>query len=129
MKLNVYSIYDTASGTYMRPFFLQSDGQATRAFKDIATDAEHEIGKHPEDYSIHRIGIFDDQKGTLHHEDKECLATGLEMVSQARNVNRDNIEALDMKLKSGQHWAKKISEATEDRDIVDPADHKAGGTA
>lgn len=98
MKLNVYSIFDTAAGTYMRPFFLQSDGQATRAFTDIATDADHEIGKHPEDYSLHRIGIFDDQKGKLIHEDKECLATGLEVVALTRNVNRDNVEELDFKV-------------------------------
>lgn len=59
MKLNMYCIYDTATGVYLRPFFMQSDGQATRSFKDIATDADHEIGKHPEDYSLHRIGVFD----------------------------------------------------------------------
>ena len=49
MKLNAYTIYDVASGVYMRPFFSQADGQAIRGFKDIATDADHEVGKHPED--------------------------------------------------------------------------------
>lgn len=89
MRLNVYTIFDVASGMYMRPFFMQSDGQATRAFKDIATDADHEIGKHPEDYSLFRIGIFDDNKGTLSPEDKECLCTALEMVSQSRVITKD----------------------------------------
>lgn len=94
MKMNVYTIFDMASGSYMRPFFMVSDGQAVRAFTDIATDADHEIGKHPEDYSLYRIGIFDDNKGTLHPEDKECLCTAQEVVASSRNVKRDNLEVI-----------------------------------
>mgnify|MGYP000326738420 CR=1 FL=1 len=87
MKLNIYSIYDTAAAAYMRPFFLQSDAQAKRAFSDIATDAEHAVGQHPEDYFLVRIGVFDDATGKLVPEDVESLATGLEMVAAARNVD------------------------------------------
>ena len=94
MKLNVYTIFDTASGVYARPFFMQADGQATRAFKDIATDADHEIGKHPEDYSLHRIGIFDDNNGKIIPEEKECLATALELVALSRNVDKPQMKAL-----------------------------------
>ena len=95
MRLNVYTIFDTATGAYMRPFYMQSDGQATRAFKDLAVAADHEIGKHPEDYSLWRIGQFNDNKGVLVPEDKECLATALELVAIEQNVNRDNLEKLD----------------------------------
>lgn len=92
MKLTIYSIYDTASATYMRPFFLASDGQATRMFKDIACDAEHEVGRHPEDYSLIRIGIFDDQNSKITPEDPECIATALEMVGLDRkNVNKQQL--------------------------------------
>ena len=58
MRLNVYTIFDSAAGAYMRPFFMQSDGQALRSFTDIATDKDHEIGKHPEDYSLYRIELM-----------------------------------------------------------------------
>jgi len=95
MKLNIYTIYDTASGAYMRPFFGQSDGQAVRSFKDISTDADHEIGKHPEDYSLWRIGAFNDQTAKIDPEDKECLATALELVAAARNVDKDRMEELN----------------------------------
>lgn len=101
MKLNVYTIFDTGTGAYMRPFFMQADSQATRSFSDIATDADHEIGKHPEDYSLHRIGIFDDNKGTLIPEDRECIATALELIAISRNVNRDNLETLETKISAG----------------------------
>lgn len=96
MKINVYTIFDTASGAYMRPFFAQSDGQALRSFKDIANDTEHEIGRHPEDYSLHRIGVYDDNKGALTPEDNECLATALEMVSQVRNVKQPELDFKDI---------------------------------
>ena len=98
MKLNAYSIYDTASGVYMRPFFTSADGQAMRSFKDISTDASHEIGKHPEDYSLWRIGLFDDNKGTLTPENPECLATALEMVSESRQIDRQKMDDLNASL-------------------------------
>jgi len=94
MKLNAYTIYDVASGVYMRPFFSQADGQAVRGFKDIACDADHEIGKHPEDYTLYRIGAFNDTTGKMEGEELEKLATALEMVSNSRQVNQDNIEQL-----------------------------------
>jgi len=94
MKLNAYTIYDVASGVYMRPFFSQADGQAVRGFKDIACDADHEVGKHPEDYTLYRIGSFNDTTGKMAGEELEKLATGLEMVTNSRKVNQDNIEQL-----------------------------------
>ncbi len=87
MKLNIYSIFDTASGLYSRPFFTQSDPEAMRSFEDIATDAEHPIGKHPEDYMLYRIGIFDDTKGKLLDEENECLVTALECVAKSRKIH------------------------------------------
>ncbi len=92
MKMNMYSIYDTATGAYMRPFFLQSDGQALRMFEDIVMDAEHEVGKHPEDYSVARIGLFNDQTAELTDENVEILATGMEMVAKGRKVNGEQLQ-------------------------------------
>lgn len=98
MKLNAYTIYDVASGVYMRPFFSQADGQAVRGFKDIALDADHEVGKHPEDYTLYRIGTFNDTTGKMTGEDLEKLATGLEMVHSSRQVDQDNVQALQREI-------------------------------
>ncbi len=91
MKLNAYTIYDVASGVYMRPFFSQADGQAIRSFKDISTDADHEIGKHPEDYTLYRIGTFNDTTGKMTGEELEKLTTGLQCVSMDRNPNQTEL--------------------------------------
>ena len=92
MKLHAYTIYDVASGTYMRPFFSQADGQAIRGFKDIATDADHEVGKHPEDYTLFRVGSWNDTTGKMAGEELEKLATGLEMVSADRNPRQADLK-------------------------------------
>jgi len=85
MKLNIYSIFDTASGLYSRPFFTPSDAEAIRSFTDISMDAEHPIGKHPEDYTLYRIGLFDDTTGLLTNEENEALCTALERIAASRS--------------------------------------------
>ena len=87
MILNVYAIFDAATAAYMRPFFLQSDGQAVRVFSDIAMDGGHEVGKHPEDYSLVRCGTWNDQKCEFTQEQVETLITGQEAVARARKIN------------------------------------------
>ncbi len=98
MKTNLYAIYDTACGVYTKMVFAQADGMVTREFQDLVNDAESAIGQHPEDYSIFRLGNFNDLTGLIVNEDNECLATGLEMVALSRNVKRDQLEKLDDKI-------------------------------
>lgn len=98
MKTNLYSIFDTASGTYGKTIFAEADGIVMREFQNMCIDAEHPIGQHPEDYSLHRLGNFNNTTGLLTNEENECLANGIEMVALSRNVNRDNLEKLDQNL-------------------------------
>ena len=86
MKLNLYAIFDTASGVYDGPFKCRSDPEAIRTFRGIATDADHPIGKNPEDFHLARVGSWNDNKGELVPETPEFLATALECVADARNV-------------------------------------------
>lgn len=94
MNLTIYTIFDSASNAHMRPFFMMSDGQAIRAFNDLVMDADHEVGKHPEDYSLIRIGMFNDSTGKLSDEVSEVLTTGIKAVAEARQVNRTQLEEL-----------------------------------
>ncbi len=100
MKTQLYAIYDTAAGIYTRQVFAQADGVITREFSDLVTNAESPYGQHPEDYSIFRLGVFDDQTGKITDEKNECLGTGLELVALSRNVNRDAQEELELKIAS-----------------------------
>ncbi len=85
MLMNIYSVFDVASGAYMRPFFAQADGEATRVFGDLCCDSEHPMGMHPKDYSLCRLGSFNDQTGDILEHQLEVLCQGLEMVALKRN--------------------------------------------
>ncbi len=85
MKTQIYAIFDTASATYQRPMFSRADGEIMREFQNICTDKEHPCGQHPEDYSLFRLGNFNDQTGKVTNENNECLSTGLEMLALSRN--------------------------------------------
>ncbi len=85
MKMQIYSIFDTASGTYQRPMFARTDGEIMREFQNITTDKEHPCGQHPEDYSLVRLANFDDLTGLINNEENETLCTGLEMVALQRS--------------------------------------------
>lgn len=101
MRLVAYTVFDTASGVYQRPFFMHADGEARRIFADLCADAEHPVGKHPEDYSLFRIGMYDDNKGVLSAETLECLCTGLEMVAQARNIAPGSLREMGANVNGG----------------------------
>lgn len=102
MKLNAYTIYDVASGTYMRPFFAREDGEAMRGFNDIATDANHEVGKHPEDYTLYRVGTLNDNTGKMIGEDLEKLRTGLECIAAGQQIQTDALQQLDKAIQNGE---------------------------
>ena len=96
MNLSIYTIFDSAAGAYMRPFFLQSDGQAIRMFTDVATDPKHEVGRHPEDYSLCSIGIFNDANAQLIDQKVTTLITGNEAVAKARNTRGHPLSQLNL---------------------------------
>ena len=82
MKTFLYSVFDTKSGVYDRPFVFRTDEEAKRGFGDICNDENHPIGKHPEDFYICRVGTWDDNKGLLIPEEApETIMTGLDALS------------------------------------------------
>ena len=81
MRINVYAVFDRASGVYDRPWCARSDDEAMRSFGDIARDPKHPIGKHPEDFTLFRIGTYSDDKGELKGEIGEKVINGIECVA------------------------------------------------
>ena len=69
MKLNLYAIFDTASGVYDGPLRSRADAEAIRDFRGLVMNAETKVAQNPEDFYLVRIGMFDDNKGVLMPED------------------------------------------------------------
>ena len=86
MFLVMYAVFDSASGVYDRPFCARSEGEAIRSFTDVACDCDHPIGRHPEHYSMFRVGSFDDNDGEIIPESAKCVARAHELVANSRNI-------------------------------------------
>ena len=65
MVLNAYSLLDTKTGLYSPPFFLGHDALAMRAVYELSNDKMTTPAKYPDDYVLYRVGIFDDNTGTM----------------------------------------------------------------
>ena len=46
---------------FRSPFYLHMEGEAVRAFADMANDKNHPVGQHPEDYTLFCLGDWNDQ--------------------------------------------------------------------
>ena len=92
MKYNMYSIYDSKAGIYAFPFFQQNDAMAVRAFGTVAADPNTTINAHPGDFSVYRLGTWDDESGVVAMDDTRMhLCTGLDVLAARERVAvRDN---------------------------------------
>ncbi len=98
MKVQVYAIFDTCSGIYEKPFFHTADDAVRREFQDVCTSADHPINKHPEHYSLWRLGNFDNTTGKIIDEQNECLWQAVEAISQSQVVDPEAQRELTEKL-------------------------------
>lgn len=66
MKLNVYSIYDSAAKAYATPFFMQNDGLAIRAFQsNVNSKEDNNISKYPDQFTLFKIGEYNDENAEI----------------------------------------------------------------
>lgn len=71
MIVTVYAIYDSKSRSYSMPYFAINDQVALRSFMQLALDNGSEVGRNPEDFSLHQLGTYDNETGTLFDESKK----------------------------------------------------------
>jgi len=66
MILQMFSIYDSVVGAYMRPFFMQNRAVAVREVCRAIEDPSSELAKNAKDCALYYIGEFDDYTGVMH---------------------------------------------------------------
>lgn len=67
--MNLYSVRDAVGGAFIPPFCLPSDELASREFIFCVNDPSHQFHRFYNDYSLYRIGSFDDKTGILEPTD------------------------------------------------------------
>lgn len=76
MILRAFSIYDTKAEFFSPPFFMVSNGEAVRAFKDLANDTNTSIGRHPSDFRLMCLGEFDNLSGSFNDSSEKMASLG-----------------------------------------------------
>jgi len=93
MITSAFSIFDSKSKVFQMPFFMLNSDQAIRAFGDAVNSPDSTvISRHPEDFQLYQIGIYDDSTATLTQVTPlQMLSTGTSLVilNLKRNINLD----------------------------------------
>ena len=69
MKLFGYAILDKQVGAFMPVFFVRAKGEAMRHFMDAVGDQNGRFAKHPGDYDLYELCVFDDVSGSFSGDD------------------------------------------------------------
>lgn len=79
MKLKIFSVYDSKTKAWLKPFFMQHTGQAQRSWEQVAIDPQSEISKYPADFTLFELGEFDELEGNITQYDvRVSLGTALQ---------------------------------------------------
>lgn len=65
MIQTAYTLHDVKACTYSPPFWAINDAIAKRMVSEIVTDTNTTVGRHPSDYKLYKLGLFDDSNGQI----------------------------------------------------------------
>ncbi len=60
-----FTIFDSKTELFGKPFFCTTSGEAVRTFSDAVNDQQGPFFRHAEDYVLFEIGTYDDAVGVL----------------------------------------------------------------
>lgn len=84
MIYTVVSVRDRAANAFGRPVFVAAAGLAVRSFMDECNRnaADNEMFKHPGDFELFELGVFNDETGRfVLFDDPKQLAIGQKMTT------------------------------------------------
>lgn len=85
------AVRDRALDAFMRPFFMQSIGQAVRSFADEVNRQaqDNPLNAHPEDYDLYMLATWDEDSGKFIPNDTgtaKMIAVGKDQVLAPRQI-------------------------------------------
>lgn len=93
MKYKVYVVRDAAAEATMRPVFFERDAVAMRSFTLQVASGDDQMSNSPEDFTLYRVGSYDDDSMVLVSEDPHRLLNGLEAINN-RRIDQEKIKEL-----------------------------------
>ena len=98
MKHKMFVVFDSKANAYMQPWFLTTEGMAIRAFTDCINTKDHNFARHPEDYTLFKIGEFDDQKADIQWQAPKSIGNGIEYLKPQTDVTEHTINTYERRL-------------------------------
>lgn len=75
-----FTIFDSAAGRYLDPFFCPSIEFAIREFRTAVNTEGHQFAKYPSDYTLFSIGIYDGETGLFRSKEPTSLGVAITFV-------------------------------------------------
>lgn len=76
MEQNIYTIHDSKADAFLQPFFMRQDAEARRAFEQLVLEPGHRFNQTPEDYTLFKIGTWDEFAAKIESTPIESLING-----------------------------------------------------
>lgn len=101
MKLNVYSMFDSAAKAFTRPMFFNLDGEAIRAFQTEANRKDSPVCNFPDQFTMFHIGTYDDSTSVFVSVNPRSLGLAIQYKESFQSVeDRLSLAAMESLLKT-----------------------------
>lgn len=74
MKQKIYAVHDIKAEIFNLPYFAVNDATAIRSFAGGVKDPTTDLYRNPEDYSLHYLGEYDMESGTVVGDGPKVIA-------------------------------------------------------
>lgn len=87
MEQVICSVYDSAAGMFLEPFFAPTVEFAMRGFKEAVNTDGHQFARFPEDYTLFKVGVWNPSEGMIENVIPVSLGVAITFVSQEVNFD------------------------------------------
>jgi hypothetical protein len=88
MLIRLYSIFDSKVDAYSFPFQAKTKGEAIRIITESVNDSRSFLNKHPADYTLFELGVFDDAHASFNiHKTPISLGVCVEFIRDTPSVD------------------------------------------
>lgn len=77
MKLEIFTVHDSKADAFLQPFFMHNGAMALRAFTTLINTPDHDFANNPGDYTLFRLGMFDNSTGKIKPTTASAIANGI----------------------------------------------------
>ncbi len=85
MIYKMFSIFDSKTNCFSKPFYCLTIGEAERTFADAALDEASPFYRHPEDYFLYSVGEFHDDTTDLDSFPPLALGSAAELTNRVNS--------------------------------------------